>query len=373
MSVNTEAPAASNAIDFTEPHSVVMPSSEEYRKTGVLPSKDDRARTEPLAKETDQSEKQDDSASSEPAAASEAAPTEEQRRPDRAQREQRWQKRERELKEARAEIARLKAGPRSDTQQAPQPAAQPQTAQAEPAFEDVDANGKPKYATLNDYLKAHAKWNREEVVREFDQRTTQQQQDRERAEIGKSLFENVTKAKQAHPDYDEVINAVMEAKESDGRNPIFWTTGSHIDNFMLSQPDRGAGLLYHCCKNVGDPAIREIFARTADGTRYQLSNVDQISRLAVLAHTLAATNGNTRRKVAAEQEIEDEIENEGEEEETGARSSRTISQAPRPPRQTSGKGSVGKDPVLEAVENGDSETYINELNRVALARRKGKR
>jgi hypothetical protein len=399
MPVTPEAPATSQLIDFTEPHSVVMPSSEEYRKTGELPSKDDRARTEPLANETeDESGNQDDSASSESAAASEAAPTEEQRRtqqPDRTQKEKRWQKRERELKELRAENARLKAQggePRSDRQQASQPAAQAQAepaasaSAAEPGINDVDPKtGKPVYATLGDYLKAHSKWNREEAVREVEQKWSQRQQETERAAIGKSLKENVDKVKHSFPDYDQVVNAAVEAKEADGRSPIFYTPGSHIDNFLLSQPDRGAALLYHVCKNASDPAIRGIFARTADGARYQLSMMDQIARLAVLADKLAATNGGARRRPAAaaatanqqrlegdQLEDDDEGEFDDEEDEVSGDSSRQISQAPRPPRQTSGKGAVGKDPVVEAVETGDSETYMNEVNRVALARRKKK-
>lgn len=400
MPVNTpEAPATSNVIDFTEPHSTVMPSSEEYRKTGALPSKEDRARTEAPAKEVDddssqqaQPGNQDDSASSA------AEPTaEEQRRTEPRAAEKRWQKREREIKQLREENARLKAQgtqPRSDTQQVSQPAAQSTTQQAsqpggaqgnpEPQIEDVDpATGKPKYAKLTDFLSAHAKWNREEAVREYDQRSTQRQQETERTQIGKELADHVSKARTAHPDYDDVLQAVTDTKEADGRPTIFYTNGSHIDNFLLSQPDRGVALLYHCCANVEDPVIRAIFARTPKGTHYQLSNMEQISRLAVLAHTLAGGSGRPSRRAAAAAAAttagkgsEGEGEGEGDElddfgNEGGEHSSaRPISQAPRPAHQTSGRGSVGKDPVIEAVETGDSETYMREVNRAALNRRK---
>lgn len=224
MPVTTEAPATSNAIDFTEPHSVVMPSSEEYRKTGALPSKDDRARTEAPAKETDQQDEsgnQDDSASSEDAAASEAARSAEEQRHTETRPEKRWQKREREIKQLREENARLKAQgsqPRSDSQQTSQPAAQPAAQQpaaaqanAEPQIDEIDpATKKPKFATFNDYLKAHAKWNREEAIREIRADGARTAQETERAEIGRSLSEHVEKAKENHTAAHEAGLQAME-------------------------------------------------------------------------------------------------------------------------------------------------------------------
>ena len=133
----------------------------------------------------------------------------------------------------------------------PQPAAA--QANAEPQIDEIDpATKKPKFATFNDYLKAHAKWNREEAIREIRADGARTAQETERAEIGRSLSEHVEKAKKSFPDYAAVTNAVMELKEADGRSPIFYTPGSHIDNFLLSQPDRGVGLIYHCCKIASD-------------------------------------------------------------------------------------------------------------------------
>ena len=185
--VTPDAPAVS------ERNSNFLPSDENYRLTGAMPDasserdvRDTRdenrqedatgqrnksAVTEeaPAASET---EEQDSST----AAASEAANAQEKAKgpaqtktPNSS--ENRWQKREREIRELREENARLKASqtsapPRSETQQEPRPATEAKAANAEPQIEDVDAGGKPKYATLKDFMAAHAKWNREEAIRE---------------------------------------------------------------------------------------------------------------------------------------------------------------------------------------------------------------
>jgi hypothetical protein len=352
-----------------------LPDDEHYRLTGQFKSEkpDASAASEgkgkPAAKPGDASpasEQQEIEDDASKAAASATAQT--QRTEPR--RETRWEKRERELKEARAEIARLKSQSsqperRSETAQ-PSPAATETQAEAgkavaEPKIDDLDATGKPKFKTLNDFLSAHAKWNREEAIKGFREESTKTQQQQQAAEIDRKRAEEVEKVRAAHPDYDQTVKAVLEAKEADGRSPIFYTTGSHIDNFLLAQPDRGAGLLYHLMKNVSDPAIKAIFARIPDGTRYQLTNVEQISRLAVLAHTLAAsTASRTSRSSPAESPTDD------------SSSVRPVTRASRPPHQVSGQGTVAKDAVEQALDDGDFETYQRTQNAKELARLKRK-
>jgi hypothetical protein len=353
-----------------------LPDDEHYRLTGQFKSEKPDDAASSTGKEKTPPAKQDASAASEQqdqdqddaskAAASATAQT--QRTEPR--RETRWEKRERELKEARAEIARLKSQSsqperRSETAQ-PSPAATETQAEAgkavaEPKIDDLDATGKPKFKTLNDFLSAHAKWNREEAIKGFREESTKTAQQQEFAAIDKSRAEHVEKVRAAHPDYDQTVKSVIEAKEADGRSPIFYTTGSHIDNFLLAQPDRGAGLLYHLMKNVSDPAVKAIFARIPDGTRYQLTNVEQISRLAVLAHTLAAsTASRTSRSSQAESPTDD------------SSSVRPVTRASRPPHQVSGQGTVAKDAVEQALDDGDFETYQRTQNAKELARLKRK-
>jgi hypothetical protein len=47
-----------------------------------------------------------------------------------------------------------------------------------------------------------------------------------------------------------------------------------------------------------------------------------------------------------------------------------VTAAPRPPNQVSGKGTIAKDAAAQAAEEGDTETYMREMNARALARRK---
>lgn len=350
-----------------------LPDDEHYRLTGEFEKpgkKDDPAsptgKEKPAAKESDAppASEQEETDDASKAAASATAQT--QRTETR--RESRWEKRERELKEARAEIARLKAQPpqterRSEPTQESQPA--PETAAGKtagkPKLDDIDPKTKqPKYKNYAEYEDAKDAWLRQEAIREFRQESERTAQQQEFAAIDRKRAEEVEKIRATDPNYDKLLTDVLEAKEADGRSPIYYEPGTPIDNFLLSQPDHGVGLLYHCLKNVSDPAIRAIFARVPDGSRYQLKTVEQIGRLAVLAHTLTASTSRTRQS-QKQNDSEDELS-----------SARPVTRASRPPHQVSGQGTVAKDAVEQALEDGDSETYIRAQNAKQLAALKRK-
>ena len=69
-------------------------------------------------------------------------------------------------------------------------------------------------------------------------------------------------------------------------------------------------------------------------------------------------------------EIEAELTGGNGDKSSAASSAKPVTQASRPPHQVSGKGTVAKDAVEQAVEDGDSETYIKAQNAKELARRK---
>lgn len=391
--VSTVSDSASEEILET-PQSLVealdtgfLPDDEHYRLTGEFETpanKDDAASSK--GKEKPSSEKHDASAASRTqetqeqddaskAAASATAPT--QRTDQTSQRrESRWEKRERELKTLREENARLKAqssqGPqRSETRQeeVTRPAAETEAeagkAAAKPKIDDIDPKTqKPKYKTFAEYEDAKDAWLRKETIREFNESNAKTQQQQERTVIDRSRAEQVDKFRETHADYDQVVADALAETDADGRNPIFYTEGSHIDNFLLSQPDRGAGLLYHLMKNSSDPAVRGIFARTPDGTRYQLTMIEQISRLGVLAHTLAGKS-SSRTSSGTSQTSHNESD------ETLS-SARPVTRASRPPHQVSGQGTVAKDAVEQALEDGDFETYSRTQNAKEIARQKRK-
>ena len=355
-----------------------LPDDEHYRLTGEFKSEKPGASAAAKGKEKTSSGKEDASAASQETqeqddASKAAAPATATTQRIESRRESRWEKRERELKDARAEIARLKAQPsqsqqRSESAQPSQAAtetqADPGKAAAKPKIDDLDPKTKlPKFKTYAEYEDAKDTWLRQETLREFSESQAKTAQQQEFAAIDKSRAEHVEKARTAHPDYDQVVADALAEKDADGRNPIFYTTGSHIDNFLLSQPDRGVGLLYHCMKNASDPAIRQIFARIPDGSRYQLTNVEQIARLAVIAHTLAGTGTRRASSGTSQSQTQDEDD---------LSSARPVTRASRPPHQVSGQGPVAKDAVEQALEDGDFETFSRAENAKQLARLKRK-
>lgn len=395
--VTSEAPAVST--ERTEPrnstdNSTFLPTGEHYRLTGERepsPSvKEDASAA--FTKENDsdngndsENEKEeqkdssvkDDDASaasaSDTRAASEAADTQKKDKGPAESKtahtsETRWQKRERELKEARAEIARLKAQApsqtqtetRSDTKQAPQPATDAKAkGRTEPQIEDIDEKtGKAKYATLKDYLNDHSKWNREEAVREFQEMSEKTERERRQQQteeiIQKTVNARVEAARKSYSDYDDAVTSALAAKDAEGRDAFFFTKGSPIDGFFLDS-ERGNDVMYAIAKNF--EAHKHIFARDAKGN-YLLNPVRQLRELAKIENSLDSAAKTDKSQAAS--------------------SAKPVTQAHRPPNQVSGKGTVTKDAVDRALEEGDQDAYRREMNskdpryQAAVAALKGK-
>lgn len=338
-----------SAVSQDTPNSDFLPEGEHYLRTGEV--------EEPKPKpEKVQPEKEDapaTSGDSETAAASEAADTQERKGPARsktaATSESRWAKLSRENRELQEQLrqARESKPPQErEIKQEPQPA----KANAEPSIDDVDAKtGQPKYATLKDYLAAHAKWNREEAVREFraESEKTQREQQQQQTEqvIEKTVNERVAAVRKEHEDYDEAAAEALAVKDDLGRDALFYTKGSHLDVFFLDS-DRGHEVLYAIFKDFD--THKHIFARDQQG-KYIENPVRQLRELAKIENSLPE-KGKPSTSAASR-----------------------VTQAPRPPHQVSGKGTIAKDAVEQAVEENDTETYIREQNRKALERlKKGK-
>lgn len=366
-----DAPAASSLDEAME--TGFLPDDPHYMLTGKFKDPDEKAgdKDKPsgdgTSKETEQhqSEKPDASAASnaekdnaDTGAASAAAKPQKDKGPVRSKSsetsEKRWQQRERELREAREENARLKAQlqqpPRSDSTQGSQPATEKaKAAPARPKLDDVDPKtGKAKYANYAEYEAAKDQWLIDEGVRRSQEANskTAQEQERARADavIDRTVNERVAAARKAHSDYDDVLKSALAEKDEHGQDAIFWTKGSAIDGFFLSH-NNGHDVMYHVLKNVDH--YRHIFARDKQGN-YLLNPIQQISELAIAAHTL---KGESPKPASA----------------------KPVTQAHRPPNQTSGNGSVAKDAVVDAVEQQDMDSYIREQNaRDPRLQRRGK-
>lgn len=359
-------PAAPAAARTSTANSEFLPSDKNYRMTGEFPTSASQEKGEEKeTHELDEPATTEDSASSSSstAAASEAASTQEKKGPaqskDEKTSESRWAKITRENREYRERLSRLEAAAktnpentRDNKQATSQPAAEDKSkGRTEPQIEDVDPKtGKPKYATLKDYLADHSKWNREEAIREFQESTSKSAREREQQEtekiIEKTVNDRVAAVRKAFPDYDEVVAEALAVKDEHGQDAIFYQKGSHLDGFFLDS-DRGHEVLNHIFRNMD--ATKHIFARDAKG-KYLLNPVRQLRELSKIENSLEAATPAAKT--------------------TPNTSARPITQASPPVRQLSGKGNVAKDAVERAVEEGDTETYMREENARQLARMK---
>jgi hypothetical protein len=350
-----------------------LPEDRDYLLTGRFKSEKTEGSAAPGKQETEQdetpsSENTDGSApsSSEIAADSEAAKQQlEEKKPGIENREPRWKKRERELKEAKAEIARLKAqgsqpqNQRSETPQdkdKPQPVAEAKAAtDTEPKIDDVDPKtGQPKWKTYGEFEKATRDWLRKDILREVTESSskTRQQQEFENAErtIQQVVEGRIEAIRKTHPDYNDVMTELLAEKDEHGREALFYTKGSPIDGFFLDS-DRSQEVFYELGQNFDK--YKHIFARNPQG-QYLLNPVRQLRELSKIENALPA------------------------ESKPNSSPARPITQASRPPHQVSGKGTVSKDAIEEAVEGQDSESYMREANnrdprvRSVLQARKGK-
>lgn len=373
----TPAASAAAIADDREPSSHFLPTDHKYRMTGELPEgyepqiagtqvADDTDRGQHASKEepaTPDKEEQDGSdaaaaastgedgeheagqdegeqvageGSGEPAAASQAAATREERTPGpKPAPESRWAKLSRENRELKQRLEKVEqrggaAAQARDTTQASQPAAATAAATSqsrpEPKIEDVDPKtGKAKYATFTDYLSDLRKWDREQIT--LESQTTQQRTAQEQATkaVNMAWGKKVDDAKKSgkYKDFKEVALA----------DDLPIKLGGPVDLFMLSSPI-GTDVLYHLGKN------------RAELTRINgLNPLEQVRELTKLEIKLTA---KAPPRTPA------------------------ITTAARPPHQASGtgKGTVTKDAVEKAVEEGDSESYMREQNRRDLERRK---
>jgi hypothetical protein len=380
------APAAELEQHLDTPNSMdeametgFLPDDEHYRLTGEFkkpasekpeesaPSKtSEKPDASAAATETDESENDDASAaSSSKAAPSESAQTQTQGR------ESRWQKRERELKEARAKIARLEA--EKSQPQARSESAQPstQTSQAatetkaapKPKIDDVDEKtGKPKYKSYADYEDAKDQWLRQDTLREFNQSqaktqqlTAQQQAERE---IGQTLTKKFEPLRAKYPDFDKVALNDIDPATGKPKFPdsavLFIPAKSVTDDFIVRSP-HGGEVLYYLGQH---PEITQgFYGRNQAGVPINLIHpLDQTRKLMEIEAQFSGTASSGKSG----------------DDKSSSSSAKPVTQASRPPHQVSGTGTVAKDAVEQAVEDGDTETYMRAQNAKELARLKKK-
>lgn len=353
-----------------------LPSDPHYRLTGKFKdageSSSEREEEQHEQSEENQSENESASAAgkseeeenADTAAASAAAQTEEHREEEHQEEEQeteqrrvsrrtqsRQEKLSKENRELREKLARLEgreegrsssssASTERDGKQESQPAADAKAGNPRPKLDDLDPKtGKPKYATYADYEAAKDQWLQDEAIRKFQETSAKSEGERRQQEaertIGVELNKRFEKGRSKHADFDKVA-----------LNPdLTIPRGSVTDAFLLDS-DHTAEVLYYLGKH---PEVLQGFYEGFDAKTGKYSN--------------KITPQRQFRKLM---EIEAEVSKAPE----AAPRKPVITNAPRPPHQTSGQGGVQKDAVAQAVEDGDQETYNREQNARELARRR---
>jgi hypothetical protein len=381
--VSEESAPAAELIDT--PHSMdeametgFLPDDEHYRLTGEFKKEKDptEADTETAGKK-DQSGKTDASAASteaDTAAASAAAQqqsTEEKRTTGKtaAASESRWAKLSRENRELKDKLAQKEAARTQETSQATQRETQ-QTSQSateakaapKPKIDDVDAAGKPKYKSYAEYEDAKDQWLRQDTLREFNesQSKTQQltQQQQAEREIGQTLNKKFEPLRAKYADFDKVALNDIDPATGKPKYPdspvLFIPAKSVTDDFIVRSP-HGGEVLYYLGQH---PEITQgFYGRTQAGVPINLIHpLDQTRKLLEIEAQFSGT-------AASDKPGDDK---------SSSSSAKPVTQASRPPHQVSGTGTVAKDAVEQAVEDGDTETYMRAQNAKELARLKKK-
>lgn len=342
--VTQDAPAVSDRnYEF-------LPTDRDYLLTGKLPA--ETKETPAVSTEVEDKPADTEGASaaldSELDAASEAAEPQEKKEPQlktQQSSESRWAKITRENRELRERIARIEGAQsvtQRETKQVSQPAAEVKA--TEPQLQDKDDKGEFKYKTLEEYNAAVRKYDREQILSQVKEEQAKSAKERDLAQaketIQREIAQRVTKARKDHPDYDAITSEAVGRKTDSGQDVLYIPEGSAVDGFILDSP-RGHDVLYEICKNLDQHA--HIFACDAQG-KFLLSPLRQVRELARIENSLDAVEKPAPAK--------------------------PVTQAARPPHQVSGKGTVSKDAVEQAVTDNDSDSYIRETNARILARRK---
>lgn len=246
----------------------------------------------------------------------------------------RAEKAERELEEAR-KPKETKADSSPARKPEPKPA-HPEATRPKPTNNDKGADGKPKYASYEDFVEDLADWKAEQRIA-AQQR--EQQVNQQRETLGKHLEE----ARGRYEDFDSVTKPVLQE---------------------MLKPD----IPHEVFAVINDSPVLADLLYTIGGTETTKADFLDACR----------TNPGKALRVALlmEQEIVKELakgkaplkkDGDGEAEPAPAA---LKPRAPKPPTEVGGRGAPGEDALISAAKTGDFRSFEAEQTRRALASRK---
>jgi len=363
MSNETAATMTDSAsVDFEVP----APGSagyDEWRKTGKLPEAGESAPAEEQVQEHEPEEAETATAEEEHAEPAASAPAKPQRgKKDAAARlaellEER--KRERSQWETERQTYLRQLSERLESREKPpSQAAEPKKDEkrAKPTLGDMK-DGKPRFATVAEWEDALLEWNKEMLMAEVDGRLTKSEEQRKQQEIERFVAEGfrhkAESARKKYADFDTVIKDSLGYPLPKGSPAELFVLDSEISGeltYYLAKHPEILGEFYGCTQ---DPVTKQwdygdFDMKTGKFTNH-VSPIQQIRILTQIERELSEETPVERPRPPA----------------------RTITQAPRPPHQVSGKAPVA-DPLAKAVEEGDQEAFTRLENEKQLARMKAR-
>lgn len=345
MSTETVNTSDSVSGDFDMP-APGSPGYDEFRKTGKLPDREEvvpkkEEETETQIQEHEPSEKEAESAAAKPAVTRpDSASGKPQGRKSGDQRFQELANRNRELLER---LEKLEKGQTPEKREPAVSQAAPEK-KAKPKLSDNDPKtGKP-FTSIEEWSEAVDQWNDERINGVLEDRLGRERQAFQQTETQRIIAaETQRRSEPAMKKYPDFIQTVTNPK-------LLIPAGSTVERFLLNPNTKNVGeISYHLGKH---PEILEDFYQwegTLEKGSYK-DKIDPIEQLRILM----------------------EIEREFEAEPEKKAPARTITQAPRPPHQVSGKPPA-PDSLAKAVEDGDQETFTRLENERLLAARKSQR
>ncbi len=242
---------------------------------------------------------------------------------------------EKELEDAR-KPRETKPAESSTAKPEPKPAELPPT-RPRPSQNEKGADGKPKYASYDDYVEDLADWKAE-------QRMAARDREQQNAQFLETVKQKLTEARGRYADYDSVAKPVhQELMKPDIPREVF-----AVINDSPVLPD----LLY---------AIGGSAETKADFLEACRTNPGKALRVALLMEQeitkeLAKAKGAVEKKAG-----------EGEAETTPATPK---PRAPKPPAEVGGRGTPGEDVLISAAKAGDFRTFDAEQTRRAVSSRR---
>lgn len=343
--VNLSAPAA---VDFDMP----APGDagyEEWRKSGKLPSPEDKpAPKEPVTQKPEEIEPEEE------AETAAAKPVEHRAESATAppQRKKNAEARLKELLEERKhdrelirQLTEKVSAPSSSVTPISQPAAKEEKkeAQGRPKWADTNPKtGKP-FATLDEWSEAVEEWDDKRLASMVDERLTKESQTRAQADQEQKLVTEIQRrcepTKKKYADFDEAVT---------NNNNLLIPKGSATMMFLLHPNTKDAGeLSYYLGKH---PELTESFYDFDSKTGKFTNKVDPIEQIRVLT--------------SLDMEL-----SQGQQSTVQRPPAKTVTQAPRPPHQVSGKPPA-PDQLAKAVDDGDQAEFTRLENERAIQRMK---